>query len=313
MTAPPPKRPRPPEPAATDVAPVLDPAALTAAMRELMAPIAALAIAQGLPFAALDDLLKVAFVDAARAAHPELPGHRLVSRISTATGINRREVSRITQAEGAAPTARRSPATRVFTKWLADPALRTRGGATRALPRAGPAPSFEALAQSVTRDVHPRSLLDELCRLGLARVDGETVHLVRDSFVPSADRVRMLGFMGTNVGDHLRAAVANVLAREPLHLEQAIFADELSHQSLTAFRQLMRAQWKTLLAGTVPALQQLIDADEAAARPRNQRVRVGLYTYHAVMNPTTDKPLERPAGPAPGKPRVRAPKRSKTP
>lgn len=37
------------------------------------------------------------------------------------------------------------------------------------LPRQGEAPSFEA--QSVTRDVHPRSVLDGLARLGLARHD----------------------------------------------------------------------------------------------------------------------------------------------
>ena len=301
MTAPPPKRPRypkPAEPAATDTAPALDPAALTQAVGELMAPIAALALAQGLPFASVEDLLKTAFVEAARAAHPDQPAHRLVSRISTATGINRREVTRITQAEGAPAPARRSPATRVFTKWVADKALKTRGGALRPLPRTGPAPSFEALAQSVTRDVHPRSLLDELCRLGLARVEGELVHLVRDSFVPSDDGARMLGFLGTNVGDHLRATVANVLARDPPHLEQAIFADELSAASLAAFRQLMQAQWKALLAASVPALQALIDADRAAGRPADQRVRVGLYTFHDTMAPARDAP---------------APKRRKTP
>ena len=40
--------------------------------------------------------------------------------------------------------------------------------APRALPRVGPAPSFESLAQEVTRDVHPRALLEELLRLKLA-------------------------------------------------------------------------------------------------------------------------------------------------
>jgi hypothetical protein len=142
----------------------------------------------------------------------------------------------------------------------------------------------------------------------LARIEGDVVHLVRDSFVPSDDSARMLGFMGTNVGDHLRAAVANVLTQEPPHLEQAIFADELSHESLSAFRQLMRAQWKALLAGTVPALQQLIDADEAAARPRDQRVRVGLYTYHAAMS----TPARKPTKPVPDEKRASAPKRRKT-
>ena len=294
MIDPPPKRPRAAKPAEPveptkptkphrPAAPALDPAALTQAMRQLMEPLAALAIAQGVPFVTLDDVLKTAFVDAARAAHPNLPSHRMVSRISTSTGINRREVSRITGARIEPAVVRRSPATRVFTKWVADPSLKTRSGDTAALPRQGPAPSFEALAQSVTRDVHPRSLLDELCRLGLARIEGDVVHAVRDAFVPKDDSERMLALMGNNIGDHLRAAVANVMSDDPPHLEQAVFADELSQASLDAFRQVMRAQWKALLEATVPALQRLIDADRAAGRLQDQRVRVGLYTYNEAM------------------------------
>ena len=250
-------------------------------MRQLLAPLARLAVARGVPFATAEELLKTAFVEAANAAHPNLPGHRRVSRISTATGINRREVSRITQAEGDAPAVHRSPATRVFTAWLADPALRNRRGTMLPLPRQGPAPSFEALAHSVTRDVHPRSLLDELIRLGLARLDADdTVHAARDSFVPKGDTGRMLGFLASNVGDHLSGAVANVVAETPPHLEQAVFADDLSRESVESFRDAMRQQWAALLQRAVPALQALIDADRAAGRPQDHRVRVGLYTYH---------------------------------
>ena len=290
---------------------VLDPAALTEALRQLMEPLAALAIARGVPFVTLEDQLKTAFVDAARAAHANLPAHRLVSRISTATGINRREVTRLTQARSIAPVLRHSPATRVFTKWLADASLKNRRGEPKPIPRQGPAPSFEALAQSVTRDVHPRSLLDELCRLGLARVDGDTVHVVRDSFVPRSDSGRMLGFLGSNVGDHLRAAVGNIVSEAPMHLEQAVFADEISQASMDAFQQLMRGQWKALLEVAVPALQQLIDADRAAGHRADQRVRVGLYTYHEAM---ASPPVLNPTGadvPLPRSPRKSAPKRLK--
>ncbi|MDH5541070.1 MAG: hypothetical protein OEY03_16850, partial [Rhizobacter sp.] len=122
-------------------------------------------------------------------------------------------------------------------------------------------------------------------RLGLARIeDDDTVHLVRDSFVPAGDRTRLLGFLGSNVGDHLNAAVANVLSETaPPHLEQAVFADGLSRESLDDFRTLLRTQWKVLLDATAPALQAMIDADHAAGRLQDQRVRVGLYTYHDTM------------------------------
>ncbi len=283
MTDPKPKRARPSKTLAPTAAAALDSDALTQAMRQLLEPLAALSIARGVPFATLDEMLKSAFVDAARAAHPDLPGHRAVSRISTTTGINRREVSRITRARSETVPTRRSPAARLFTTWLTDPALKTRRGDVVALPRQGPAPSFEALAQSITRDVHPRSLLDELCRLGMARVENDKVYLLHDSFVPQGDVERMLRLLGHNVGDHLRAAVTNVLSDITPHLEQAIFTDELSHASMDDFRELMRTQWKALLAATVPALQRMIDVDRAAGRSPDHRVRVGLYTYHETV------------------------------
>jgi len=272
-------------------------APLSGAIAALLRPIAELAVARGLPFAAVEALFKAAFVEAARRAQPESAGGRIVSRVATATGLTRREVTRLVdageQADGPAPV-RPSPATQVFTRWRADPALRDRRGRPRALPRQGPAPSFEALARSVTQDVHPRSLLDELCRLGLAEVVVDEVRLLRESVVAGRDSERAFAFLGSNVGDHLRAGVANVLAAAPPHLEQAVFADELSTESIAAFREIAKAEWQALLAATVPKLQALIDADAKADRPRDQRVRIGLYTYHDAMSdpPAAPRPAD---------------------
>ncbi len=272
---------------------------LAGAVASLLEPIAELAVARGLPFAAVEELFKAAFVEAARRAQPESAGARIVSRVATATGLTRREVTRLVEAEGAGgpPPPRPSPATQVFTRWRADPALRDRRGQPRALPRQGPAPSFESLARSVTQDVHPRSLLDELCRLGLAEEVGDEVRLVRESVVAGRDSSRAFGFLGSTVGDHLRASVANVLAETPPHVEQAVFADELSAESIVAFREVAKAQWQALLAAAVPKLQALIDADAAAGRLRDRRVRIGLYTYHDAMSdpPSAAAPAAAPA------------------
>ena len=283
------------KPAAT--AAPLDHDALLEAMQRLTQPLAALSVARGLPFATVEEILKRSFVDAARAAQPDAAGQRLVSRISTATGLNRREVTRLTQVEMNAESPRGTPATQVFTSWVADPTLKTRQGEIRPLPRQGPAPSFDALARSVTSDVHPRSLLDELCRLGLAREEDDMVYLVHRSFVPKDNSDRMLRFLGTNVGDHLSAAVANVVSQKAAHLEQAVFADELSQQSMDEIERLTRMQWQTLLTATVPELNRLVEEDRLAERDRNQRVRVGLYMYSAPMSPEKAQPETAPKPP----------------
>jgi hypothetical protein len=295
-----------------------DGTALVGALASLLEPIAQLAVTRGLPFAAVEDLLKAAFVEAARRAQPGSAGARIVSRVATATGLTRREVTRLLEAPHGAPPARPSPATQLFTRWRADPKLRDRRGQPVALRRQGPAPSFEALARSITQDVHPRSLLDELCRLGLAVEDGDVVKLVRDSVVAGRASRRAYGFLASNVGDHLRAGVANVLADAPPHVEQAVFADELSAQSMAAFRDIAKAQWAAVLAATVPALQALVDADAAADRIRDRRVRIGLYAFHDAMKEgalgaAAAEPAAAAPSPARAAPLVRAARRRAQP
>lgn len=267
--------------------------ALTAALERLLAPLAELCIAQGIGYPAAGELLKHAFVRAARAAFPDTTS-RDVSRVSTTTGITRREVTRITQMDAADSVLRPAPATQVFTRWAGDRKLHDARGRPLPLKRQGRTHSFEALARSITRDVHPRSLLDELRRLGLVRLDEktDTVHLLREAFVPSDDRARMFGFLGNNVGDHLAAAVSNVRDDGAPHLEQAIFADELSAQSITKVGKRVRAEWKSLLAALVPEIQNLIEADRKAGRRADRRLRVGLYSFNTPMAASEDASKE---------------------
>jgi hypothetical protein len=260
-------------------------AALLAALARLLAPIARLALARGLPHAVIDEMLRASFVATAHAAHPGLPPHRRTSRVAAATGINRREVTRLLQAAEArreAPAPPRTPAAMVFAHWRNAAAYRTKDGKPRVLPRTGPAPSFEALAHEVTRDVHPRALLEELLRLKLATHDAERdrVALVGLDFIPRGDAVRMAQWMGANVGDHLAAAVANVVDGEPVHPEQAIAAEGLSAASVRSVRPLLNRHWQALTEELVPLLERLIEQDSAGPPGSNtHRVRIGLYGY----------------------------------
>lgn len=261
--------------------------ALLRAFEAVLTPLARLAIGRGLTYPRVEEMLKRAFVRAAREARQQAGAApaRDVSQVSVATGIGRREVKRITEALEPAALQRPAPATQLFLRWLADPPLRDAQGRPAALPRSGPAPSFEALATFVTRHVHPRSLLEELCRLGLAEVsaDGQSVRLLRDHFVPPSDDPRLLAFIGHNVGDHLAAAAANVLRSGRVHVEQAVYTDELSDDAAQAVRALAQAQWQQLRAAVVPALEALIEQDRARGKPPTHRARLGFYSYEEPL------------------------------
>lgn len=284
--------------------------ALHAAFRRLLAPLATLAVSRGVTYASLDEWLRTAFVAAAYESHPDLPPHRRASRVSAATGLHRREVQRLLAKPADATEVAPSRAAEVFAHWRSDADYRERDGTPRVLPRTGSAPSFETLAHSVTRDVHPRALLEELLRLKLAEVDPhrDTVALTLNAFVPTRDLARMAGFLADNVGDHLQGAVENVLGGRH-HFEQAIFAEGLSEASVAELRTLVLAQWKLLTDAVVPALEGMIERDRASASGEidppnataNQRVRVGLYDFTTEVVPDaqrlTDVPSDAPEAP----------------
>ena len=256
--------------------------AVLGAVGSLLAPIAELCLTRGATIQAVEEMLRQAFVDEAQ----RICGSDEVatSRISTMTGLTRREVTRLRSVARQESPATRSVATDLLTRWLSAPEY-TRRGSPRVIARAGAAPSFEHLASTVTRDVHPRSLLAEMERLHLVEhdEDKDTVRLLVDAFVPRGDQPRMLGYLGDNVGDHLRGAVRNVLGAGDEHFEQALLADELSAESIQRARELITGQWRSLLTDVAPQLEALMAQDREAGRAQDQALRIGLYSWSRPM------------------------------
>jgi hypothetical protein len=142
--------------------------------------------------------------------------------------------------------------------------------------------------------VHPRSLLDELLRLQLASLDDSTDTVTVTSAVPRGDQARMLAFLGDNAGDHLQAAVDNVLTGDNLHFEQALFAEGLSDDTMAWLREATRAQWRQLRQALVPELGRRLEVDARLAPPPTRRWRVGLYSHDSAARAS--------AGPTPAAP-----------
>ena len=72
-----------------------------------LVPLVRLCLANGITFVTVKDVLKRALVHETIALHPNAPMHGTVSRVSTATGINRREVAQLVNIE--APERKTKP------------------------------------------------------------------------------------------------------------------------------------------------------------------------------------------------------------
>lgn len=281
------------------------PAAIDALLA-ILRPLARVAVDHGIQFNQLEELMKRAMVDAAMDAVSESSADAAppISRLSVISGIHRKEVKRLVETPDLSQVrSEQTPATEVYATWVSEPTWLDADGQPRALPRRpqddGSA-SFESLARSVTTDVHPRTLLDEMLRLGLAHLDpaSDTVSL-SDGMVPSGEIDALLRFAGASVSDHLAAVRENLVAghrvaageptARPPFVEQSVFADELSAESVEIAGARARAIWQRIMKTLIPELQRLEAADREAGRPADHRIRVGLYCFAAPISPETGR------------------------
>ena len=212
------------------------------------------------------------------------------SAISLLSGLHRKDVRAFRQESeqhaqsiqlNRAQWSKPSIANQVFTRWLGS-------DLPPSLPFQGSQGSFDALAQSVSKDVHPRALLQEMVRLGLVKEQGEGVHLVKDGFIPDTHQRQARELLSASVADHLAAGVHNIHQSEnPKFLEQSVFANELSKESVDQLHALSKRLWERVLKEMVQAASVLCEEDAGCAEPH--RFRLGLFAFDAPELPSPQK------------------------
>ena len=247
----------------------------------VLVPLVRLMIAKGVTFQLASEALKRAYV---RSANEHFVEEDAASgtRLSLLTGLNRKEIRRLTSDE---PGKERPPmasyATAVAAMWRTNRRWRDREGNPKILPRrtTNNLLSFDDLVRAVTTDHRPAAVFDELVRLGIIEADGDNVRLIPSNFFSPADLEDKLARLSENVEDHVAAAVANIIEPTPRFLEQSVFSDELSEASAATLQTLMRQEWQRSF-NTVLEKAIALEADDVKhSRVANTRMRVGMYFY----------------------------------
>ena len=260
--------------------------ALAAALR-VMAPLVELLLHEGVTYPRLANALKKTFLDAAPGVLEASAARVNDSSVSTLTGIHRKDVREWRSVGQPLPQAKTFGAVmEVYTRWANDPRYCDHQGRPRILDRSGSPESFDALAASVSNNVGPHALLQELIRLGVAarvgsdsNAEGGKVCLCENAFVPREGAAEMLQLFSDNVGDHLAAAAHNLMGVSAPMLEQSVFADNLRPESVAAMNTLARKIWLKAFHELVRDATLLSDQDSSQSGA-DQRVRIGMYFYH---------------------------------
>jgi Family of unknown function (DUF6502) len=267
------------------------PTLVLARVLRVLQPLVRLLVRNGVTYPVLAAALKRLFLDAARAELAARGMAQTDSAVSVLCGVHRRDVRTLSQATAAADDGTRASAgplgmaAQVVGRWMHDARWHDGQGQPSPLPRAagadGDAPSFDALVASVSSDVRPRAVLDELLRLGVVQDDGQAIRLTHGGFAPQQGFEEMSALLAANLHDHAAAAVAN-LQGEGNFLEQAVFVDRLTAASALHLHTVSAQVWRQALKTVMSEAQSRFDADSAlpasAGSPRH-RARVGIYFY----------------------------------
>jgi hypothetical protein len=264
-------------------------APLLQAARRLMRPLVRLMMRSGLTFPVLADALRTLFIEVAVNDILTDAKARSDSRISLLTGVHRKEIKRLRElpadVAGGVPDVV-TLASQIVARWVGTTAFTDPSGRPRALLRlnsdpAGTDPSFDSLVESVTTDIRPRAVLDDLLGHGVVSMDSDNrVQLNTDGFIPRPGGEEQLFYFARNLHDHVAAAVANISAAgAPPFLDRSVHYDRLTAQQAEVLEDFARMTAMRALLDVNRRALELTEEAPITNQADRRRINFGVYVF----------------------------------
>jgi len=258
---------------------------LSSVLIRLMRPLVRLMLRNGVTFHAFAELAKVVFVEIAAAEFTIHGRKQSDSRISVITGLTRKDVKYITQAEppdNVENFVRYNRAARVISGWIQDAKFTDKRGNPRDLPLDGPSPTFGDLVRSYSGDAPARAVLDELERVGaIMRVADNKVSLMTRAYIPQTDDMEKIAVIGSAVGTLLETIDYNCFTGEgkpffQRHIENRLIPEDVAAE----FHMIARRKGQQLLETLDQWLSEREVKDHRKARLlETKHVGLGMYYF----------------------------------
>lgn len=231
----------------------------------LFAPIVRLAIAKGVLFGSASELLKSQYLAAAEAQFTEAP---TASRLSVMTGLQRRDISRLRALAGKDVEPAPHYLARLVALWLSDfDGVPLRRSGER---------SFDTLAGMIRKDVHSRTLLEQLVEAGTVSIEaGDIVMLQATTYQPLPGSEEQLAYLAQNGGDFLTASTENIMKDPAPFYERAVHYEGLSDNAVATLDAAFRNRQMSLLQD-----MNIVAHELQSTSPGTKRFRAGAYFYH---------------------------------
>lgn len=245
---------------------------------------------KGVALGDFTQVVKQAYVDVVEQELANVGERATTSRIAVITGLTRKDVAALRQADKDEPKPRFNRSLRVINGWLNDVAFcDAANGAPAHLPFRGEVGSFEHLVQRYSGDMSCFAMLDELKRVQLVQElpNGELA-LLNPVYIPHGNESEQLQLLGEDVALLVGTINHNVMCTNPhdRRYQRKVSYNNLPEEVLPEFRQFVKEDAQALLVRFNTWLHQHDrDSNPQIKGTGRMQAGVGIYYFEQPVAP----------------------------
>lgn len=250
----------------------------------ILQPLVKMLLRYGVGYTAFSELSKRIFYDVAKTEFA-IPGKKqTASRISTMTGLSRKECARLDALppqDDKLDTSGINRAARVISGWVRDKDFQNSEGAPADLPFDNADNSFSDLVKRYSGDITARTIADELTRVGaISLAASGPLHLNTRAYVANSSDIEKLTILGTDVSDLIATIDHNITQPQSPFLQRKVAYNYIHEERLPKVNEELTQIAQTSLEAMDKLLaKNAVNKKSAKKNVRYARAGIGIYYF----------------------------------
>lgn len=248
--------------------------------RILMRPLLRFCLRHNIKIQEIVEVCKSELVNLAQIELNQCKVEVTTSKLSVMTGLQRKDITKLSsRTETQVPV---SLVSKVLGLWITSRRFRNKQGDLTTLNLE----DFYALVTSVSKDLNPRTVLDELVRVGSAKITDKNVEVIRASYVPKGDIEGGFKIAAHDLGDLIDAVDENLseMTTDLPHHHLRTEFDRINASALPDIRKWLLIQGKEFHRRAREYLSQF-DLDinpESLSNAKGHRVSISSFALSEI-------------------------------
>jgi len=247
-------------------------------LRNILLALIRTLLRNGMSYGEFDQIARKCFVDVAFDDFTTAGKKQTISNVAILTGLNRKEVKKMHELDGAQSannSRQHNRVVRVLAGWINDPIFLHKGGNPRDLDYAGVG-SFSELVKKYSGDIPVAAMQKALvASSNIKFIDDKKVRLLSHAYLPADDPVEKLALLGTHTRQLIETIDFNLTAAEDeLRFQRKASNPKVAVAAIPKIKQFLRRRGQAFLEELDLYLSQHESDDEST-----RELSIALF-YH---------------------------------